>query len=107
MSCQNQVPCLEPRQRWMPTKQQPYPMTFSQAPSPCHQIYVTYDGKQFLQGLSPVKGPYLYPIKRDLGREPVNSYERKHCAIVYPTTHSIPGPYLRSFINLPSKTYMY
>ncbi len=27
--------------------------------------------------------------------------------IVYPTTHSIPGPYLQSYINLPRRTYMY
>ena len=27
--------------------------------------------------------------------------------IKYPTTHSLPGPYLQSYINLPYRTYMY
>ena len=39
-----------------------YPMTFNQAPSPNHQIEVWYKGKKYLQGMSPNRGPYMYPI---------------------------------------------
>ena len=102
-------PQLQPpyTQRWMPTKEHPYPMNFVQAPSAQHQILVTQGGRPMYQGLSIVKGPVSYPAKVLHNRGPVNSYERKHSAIVYPTTHSIPGPYLQSFIRLPNKMYMY
>lgn len=30
-----------------------------------------------------------------------------HGPITYPTTHSIPGPYLQSYINLPNRSYGY
>lgn len=27
--------------------------------------------------------------------------------IMYPTTHSMPGPYLQSYINLPNRSFAY
>lgn len=99
--------CVEHPNRWMPSLEHPYPMTFNQAPSARHQVLVNYQGKNYLQGLSPVKGPYMYPVKERCNRGPINSYERKHSAIVYPTTHSMPGPCLQSYIALPNKMYMY
>ena len=85
-------------------KQNPY--SFVQAPSSSHQVNVYYNGKQYLQGLSPNVGPIMFP-KREVTSHPRNAWEHKHCKIAYPTTHSIPGPYLQSYINLPGKTYMY
>ena len=104
-----QYPHLLPpyAQRWMPTKEHPYPMNFVQAPSAQHQIIINQNGRPMYQGLSINKGPVSYPIKVPCNRGPVNTYERKHSAIVYPTTHSIPGPYLQSYIRLPNKMYMY
>lgn len=34
-----------------------------------------------------------------------NNYRKN--AIVYPLDHSIPGPYLQSYISLPKFQYMY
>ena len=103
------APHLAPpyQQRWMPSTHNPYPMNFSRAKSPNHQINITYKGAPMYQGLSPSSGPYMYPMKVQYNRGPINSYERKHSAIVYPTTHSIPGPFLQSYIALPNKMYMY
>ena len=63
-----------------------------------NRITVIYNGQVATQTLSPYRGPmmYVHPI----GKEYNN-------AITYPTTHSIPGPYLQSYINLPNSTYMY
>ena len=94
-------------QRWMPSTNSPYPMNFSQARSPQHQILITHKGSPMLHGLSTSSGPYMYPTRVQYNRGPINSYERKHSAIVYPTTHSVPGPFLQSYINLPNKMYMY
>lgn len=99
-------------QRWMPTLQQPYPMNFTQAASPEHQLLVQYAGKPRLQGLSPILGPTMFPLY-EYDAYPVNAWERKHTIynpnnkIAYPTTHSIPGPYLQSYISLPRKVYAY
>lgn len=72
-------------QKWKPNSKQPYPMNFVQAPSSTNQVLVYYNGKPCLQGLSTNKGP-----------------------IMYPTTHSIAGPYLQSYININHrKMYMY
>jgi len=102
-----------PAQKWIPTQKHPYPMNFVQAPSPKHQINVFYNGKPQLQGLSTVTGPIMYPL-REVCANPKNGWERKHTiypkqnsAIVYPTTHSIPGPFLQSYIALPNKMYPY
>ncbi len=119
----------DPTQRWMPSLQHPYPMNFVQAPSPTNQVLVYYNGKPQLQGLSTVKGPVMYHTRQincksipDLTTgnglsprwgNPKNSWERKHAvcprnnAIMYPTTHSIPGPYLQSYIAIPNRMYMY
>ena len=102
-----------PAQRWMPSLQHPYPMNFVQVPSPAHQVMVYYNGKPQLQGLSTAKGPVMYP-SREVNCNPKNGHERKHTicptrnnAIMYPTTHSVPGPYLQSYIALPNKMYPY
>lgn len=102
-----ETPIVCPVQRWMPTLQHPYPMNFVQAPSASHQILVNYNGTPQLQGLSVNTGPVMYPVPQSTviinrsGKSP----------IAYPTTHSIPGPYLRSYINLAGpcgrKTYTY
>lgn len=100
-------------QRWMPTLEQPYPMNFTQAQSPKNQVVVYYQGKPYTQALSTNTGPIMYPV-RESTLCPKNGWERKHTiyprrngAIVYPTTHSIPGPYLQSYIALPKKMYPY
>lgn len=102
------MPHLAPpeRQRWMPTTDNPYPSTVAYAKSPRHQVNVTY-GRPMHHGLSHSSGPFMYPAKVEYNRGPINSYERKHATIAYPTTHSIPGPALQSYIALPKKIYMY
>lgn len=113
------IPYASAYQQWVPTLQYPYPMNFVQAPSPSHQILVHYNGKPNLQGLSIVKGPVMFPPFNETNCHPNNSYERKyskfagcektttHSAIMYPTTHSIPGPFLQSYIALPRRMYPY
>ena len=99
-------PELLPAQRWIPSSARPYPMNFVQAQSSQHQIRVVYRDHVLDQGLSINQGPVMYPVRQSHNRGPVNGYERKNC-IMYPTTHSIPGPYLQSYINLPNRMYMY
>ncbi|ANB50386.1 hypothetical protein [Powai lake megavirus] len=118
MSYLNQIhntvitPEISPYQKWKPSKLYPYPNNFTQAPSREHQIMVYYNGKPQLQTLSPNTGPMMFP-EREVNVNPINGWERKHTTypknshIMYPTTHSIPGPYLQSYINLPQKTSMY
>lgn len=111
-----QKDCIEPvypapanLQRWMPTTQNPYPMNFVQAPSPTNQTLVYYNGKPHLQGLSTSSGPIMFP-SREPNNHPNNGWERKHQSnskIAYPTTHSIPGPFLQSYIALPRHQYPY
>lgn len=100
-------------QRWMPSLEHPYPMNFVQAPSPTNQLLVSYQGQPNLQGLSIVKGPVMFPL-RERNCHPRNTWERKHTfcpfgqnKIAYPTTHSVPGPFLQSYIALPRRMYMY
>ena len=107
------IPAQVPLQgRWMPSSQHPYPMNFVQAPSPSNQALVYYRGKPYLQGLSTAGGPIMFP-QREINSDPKNGWERKHTiyprnsAIVYPTTHSIPGPFLQSYIALPRQMYPY
>lgn len=105
--------CLEPPRQWMPSSQHPYPMNFVQAPSLSYHNMISYNGKPYLQGLSINKGPIIYPsIEKTCN--PKNGWERKHTifpknesAIVYPSTHSIPGPLIQSYIALPNKMYPY
>lgn len=99
------LPINSKYQSWKPNHKNPYPNTFTQAPAPSHQIMVHYNGKPQLQTLSPYQGPQMFPVRETLPN-PNNSYERKNC-IAYPTTHSIPGPFLRSYIDLPYKSSMY
>lgn len=110
-----ELPILDPYQRWVPTPQNPYPMNFVQAASPDNQVIVNYGGKSYTQGLSTVTGPIMFPY-RERNCNPINGWERKHTrfagcnrnpAIMYPTTHSIPGPYLQSYIALPRRMYPY
>ena len=120
MNCQIEQPqrCPNNLQRWMPSTYQPYPMNFNQAPSNQHQILVKYQGQPFLQGLSPNTGPYLYQSKIQSKHQSqphgedtcvINKqHTPKSSAIMYPTTHSIPGPYLQSYINIPhGRSYPY
>lgn len=110
---QHPVRYPENLQQWVPRQSNPYPMNFVQAPSPSNQVIVYYNGKPYTQGLSTVKGPVMYPFT-EYNADPTNAWERKHTiypkqnsAIVYPTTHSIPGPYLQSYICMPDKMYPY
>lgn len=77
-----------------------YPMSVSN-PAPLNKtVIVTYNGQPYRQTLSQ-NGPYMY-------QSDTPSYRYKSSCICYPTTHSIPGPYLQSYINMPfMKTYMY
>lgn len=79
-------------------------MSFTQAPSIQHQKLVLCQDKPHLQTLSPTLGPVLFPL-REINSNPKNGWERKHTA--YPTSHSVPGPYLQSYIALPNKMYYY
>lgn len=93
---------------WSPTTQHPYPMNFVQAPSKTNQLLIYYNGKPQLQGLSTVKGPFMYPVKDNNSKLSSNINKgHKNSAVQYPTTHSIPGPCLRSYIALPKKMYTY
>ena len=49
-------------QKWRAGLYNPYPMNFVQAPSYDHQVIIQYRGEPYLQGLSTVKGPIMYPI---------------------------------------------
>lgn len=102
------------KQCWMPSLQNPYPVNFSQRSLPSHQVFVYYNGKPQLQDSSIVKESVMYP-SHEINCNPKNSWERKHTvcsyskndAIMYPTTHSYPGPLLQSYIAIPKKMYMY
>jgi len=109
----------EPFQRWMPTTANPYPMNFVQAPSLSNQVLVRYQNQPFTQGLSTILGPQMFPFY-ERNCNPRNAWERKYTslvgcnrdrpnpnAIAYPTTHSIPGPLLQSYIRLPYRMYSY
>lgn len=73
----------------------------SQIASPPHQTNIYYNGKP----------QYETNVKRGslascLTLSPERQVKQNN-AIVYPTTHSIPGPYLQSYIRSPNKMYMY
>ena len=120
-----EIPTPYPRefQRWEPTIANPYPMSFAGAPSPTNQILVSYQDETFLQGLNPVTGPIMFPSNAPLCnfnkskavQVMVNGvpYEevklKKNVRLAYPMHHSVPGPYLQSYINLTNgtRTYMY
>ena len=48
---------------------------------------------------------FVTPRRRLRNRS--NYYPGYDNVIAYPTTHSIPGPYLQSYINIPNRTYPY
>ena len=75
---------MNPPSPWMPSLQTPYPVPMAKYPVKNSNVNVYYNGKLCTQHLSPYKGP-----------------------IMYPTNSSIPGPFLQSYINLPTKSYMY
>lgn len=70
----------------------PYPMTFMQAPAFDRQILVNFGGQSALQGLSTIRGPFMFPVRTEI------IYPRTQ--IMYPRTHSIPDHFQRTFINL-------
>lgn len=94
----------------------PYPMNFMQAPSPHHQVLVNYRGQTLLQGLSPVRGPFSFPV-----REPVISYPNQieyvniqENAPLSMSAYNVLDPYQRSFLRprvnygfYPSRYQMY
>lgn len=72
----------------------PYPMNFMQAPSFDHQILIEYGDQTALQGLSTVRGPFMFPVRQEI------IYPRgNYLQPAYPVTHSIPGPYQQNYIN--------
>lgn len=106
-------------QLWAPSSVNPYPMTFMQAPSEQNQVRVNFQNQDLLQGLSTIRGPFMFdnprarykkyeksPKMRE-GFDPMMSIPARQFAasvwtntgIAYPTNHSIPGPFLRSYIN--------
>lgn len=72
-------------QIWKGTPQNPYPMNFMQAPSFGNQVLVNFQGRPALQGLSTIRGPFMFPVQSP---------------IVYPMSHSVLDPYQRSFLGL-------
>jgi len=76
-------------QIWQGTPNNPYPMTFMDAPAFDKQLIVNYQGRPNLQGLDIVRGPMMFPV-----RSP----------IYYPMTHSIPSPFQQAFLG---KNYGY
>jgi hypothetical protein len=72
----------------------PYPMNFMQAPSFENQILVNYGGQPALQGLSTVRGPFMFPVRQEI-IYPVTQYR----PTAYPVTHSLPDPYQQQYIN--------
>ena len=73
----------------------PYPMQFMQAPSFNHQLLIDYGGQTALQGLSTVRGPFMFPVRREI-IYPVGRGNRP----AYPITHSIPSPFQQKYIGL-------
>ena len=64
-------------QIWHGTPSNPYPMNFVQAPSYSNQKLVNYQGQTYLQGLSTIKGPIMYPINGLRGfptRDKISTY---------------------------------
>jgi hypothetical protein len=78
----NIVPIPYPNecQIWRSTPNYPYPMNFMQAPSFDHQKLVRYRGDSYLQGLSTIRGPFMFPTSDMRG---------------YPTRDRLPPNYHR------------
>ncbi len=85
-------------QKWQPTAQNPYPMNFVQAPSPDHQLLVSYQGQNYLQGLSTVRGPFMFPIRNQCPSPP--------SVFAYPPERSVLTEYNLAYLqamNMPNK----
>jgi|ERR1044071_5991890 hypothetical protein len=80
-------------QIYRPTPANPYPMNFMQAPSYGHQVLVNYRGQPTLQGLSTIRGPFMFPVRTEF----IYPLESK---LPYPMSHSIPDPFQRTYIGL-------
>jgi hypothetical protein len=101
----SKLPKRLPDQCWFPTPEYPYPMNFVQYPSRDHQLAVRYHGKDMLQGLSIIHGPLMYhnhyyPCEMNVRAYAFGPYRGEEYSPAYPTTHSIPGPYLQKYIYL-------
>lgn len=83
-------------QKWNPTSQNPYPMNFVQAPSSEHQIMVTFNGQPYLQGLSTVRGPFMFPIRNQCP-VPTNN------VFAYPPERSVLTEHNLAYVNLVGK----
>lgn len=80
-------------QIYQPTARNPYPMNFMQAPSYGHQVLVNYRNQPMLQGLSTIRGPFMFPARTEF----IYPNESR---LPYPLTHSIPDPFQRTYISL-------
>lgn len=75
-----------------------------------NQLNICYKGQTLTQGLNVNKGPQMHVVKSTVRQTlpTTQTISPTKSAIVYPTTHSIPNPYLQSYIFLPTKkVYMY
>ena len=72
-------------QLYKATRQFPYPMNFTDAPSFGSQVLVNYNGQSFLQGLNPVMGPIMFPVQNPYGYgDPNSPYPMRNCPASYP-----------------------
>jgi len=89
-------------QIWRGTSTFPYPMNFTDAPSFGHQVLVNYNGQSFLQGLNPVMGPLMFPVRNPYGAENPNSpYAMTGCPASYPLldAYNIIDPYDMKYLT--------
>jgi hypothetical protein len=75
----------------------PYPMNFMQAPSYDHQILVNYGGQSELQGLSTVRGPFMFPVRTEIVYPQAGAIQPN--PIQYPRTHSVPDAFQQQYIR--------
>lgn len=79
------------------TPQNPYPMNFMQAPSFDHQVLVDYRGQAMLQGLSTVRGPFMFPVRNPYGNR---------CNFPPPDYYNVLDPFQMSYVNLVDRGYV-
>lgn len=85
-------------------------MNFAQIPT--NQTLVYYNGKPYLQRVGQNSGPFMFQTNGTDNPKNIQEDKHQYCpehysGVVYPTTHSIPGPFLQSYIALPRKQYPY
>ena len=93
-------------QKWNPTQQNPYPMNFVQAPSPQHQTMVSFNGQTYLQGLSTVRGPFMFPIRNQCPIQNNNAFSyplENNSVFAYPPERSVLSEQNMSYVNLVGK----